>query len=165
MATLLGLQSHLTFPKTTVKPFAVLNQTHKMRVPFELKQGQNRRFHQLPSGLNMEVIEQKRERSDKPKPPLVFVHGSYHAAWCWAEHWLPFFSASGFDCYAVSLLGQVKNSSLFSFFFFQYGFSWCCCLVDLGDFIGAQLVWIFVAIYVICTVLGLVTAMYSVSWI
>ncbi|KAJ0099833.1 hypothetical protein Patl1_21447 [Pistacia atlantica] len=111
MATLLGLQSHLTFPKTTVKPFAVLNQTHKMRVPFELKQGQNRRFHQLPSGLNMEVIEQKRERSDKPNPPLVFVHGSYHAAWCWAEHWLPFFSASGFDCYAVSLLGQGESDA------------------------------------------------------
>ncbi|XP_031280547.1 uncharacterized protein LOC116139006 isoform X1 [Pistacia vera] len=111
MATLLGLRSHLTFPKTTVKPFAVLNQTHKMRVPFELKQGQNRRFHQLPSGLNMEVIEQKRERSDKPNPPLVFVHGSYHAAWCWAEHWFPFFSASGFDCYAVSLLGQGESDA------------------------------------------------------
>lgn len=84
-----------------------------MRVPFELKQGQSRLSHQLPSGLNIEVIEQKSvtnkdpdEKSEK-RPPLVFVHGSYHAAWCWAEHWLPFFADSGFDCYAVSLLGQV----------------------------------------------------------
>lgn len=125
MATLLGLQSHLALPKTTVKPFAVLNKADKMRIPFQLKQGQNRRYHQLPSGLNMEVIEQTRESNDKVNPPLVFVHGSYHAAWCWAEHWLPFFSASGFDCYAVSLLGQVKFFSFlaFFFFFFQYGFA------------------------------------------
>ena len=42
-------------------------------------------------------------------PPMVFVHGSYYAAWCWAEHWLPFFSSSGHDCYAISLLGQVHS--------------------------------------------------------
>lgn len=24
--------------------------------------------------------------------PLVFVHGSFHSAWCWAEHFLPFFA-------------------------------------------------------------------------
>lgn len=41
--------------------------------------------------------------------PLVFVHGSFHAAWCWAEHWLPFFSRAGHDCYAVSLLGQGES--------------------------------------------------------
>jgi pimeloyl-ACP methyl ester carboxylesterase len=34
------------------------------------------------------------------------VHGSYHAAWCWADHWLPFFAARGHDCYAVSLRCQ-----------------------------------------------------------
>ena len=95
-----------------------------MQVPYELKQGQTRLFHQLPSGLNMEVIEQKglvledKENNGGPRnsernPPLVFVHGSYHAAWCWAEHWLPFFSGFGFDSYAVSLLGQVcVNPSL-----------------------------------------------------
>lgn len=27
------------------------------------------------------------------RPPLVFVHGSFHSAWCWAEHFLPFFAA------------------------------------------------------------------------
>lgn len=94
-----------------------------MRVPYELKQEQSRLFHQLPSGLNMEVIVQKgvaEKESDEKKertsenPPLVFVHGSYHAAWCWAEHWMPFFSASGYDCYAISLLGQVGSLLLSS---------------------------------------------------
>ncbi|CAN0915242.1 hypothetical protein LINGRAHAP2_LOCUS29014 [Linum grandiflorum] len=92
----------------------------QMRVNYELKQGQSRVFHQLPSGLNLEVIEHKRNLStgdddngaeSLKNPPLVFVHGSYHAAWCWAEHWLPFFSASGFDCYAISLLGQGESDA------------------------------------------------------
>ncbi|KFK33255.1 hypothetical protein AALP_AA6G350700 [Arabis alpina] len=108
--------SLLSFPclsslKTTVKPMAILSTSPKT---YELKNGQNRLFHKLPTGLKMEVIEQrkdkdKRRRSEKETPPLVFVHGSYHAAWCWAEHWLPFFSSSGFDSYAISLLAQGES--------------------------------------------------------
>ncbi|TXG70091.1 hypothetical protein EZV62_005026 [Acer yangbiense] len=118
MAALLCL--HSNFPNVTVKPLAVLDKPKKLCVPFELKQGQTRLFHQLPSGLNMEVIEQKSVKNKDPdekmretseNPPLVFVHGSYHAAWCWAEHWLPFFSASGFDCYAISLLAQGESDA------------------------------------------------------
>ncbi|KAJ9147349.1 hypothetical protein P3X46_029523 [Hevea brasiliensis] len=116
-ASLLSLfQPNLSSP---IRPLAVLNKSRKMRIPYELKQGQTRLFYQLPSGLNMEVIEQKGivcnsstdpdyKRSSE-NPPLVFVHGSYHAAWCWAEHWLPFFSSCGYDCYALSLLGQGES--------------------------------------------------------
>ncbi|KAL0725174.1 hypothetical protein Bca4012_039773 [Brassica carinata] len=98
--------------KTAFKPMAALS---KSSTTYELKKGQNRLYHKLPSGFKMEVIEQrkegdeKRRRSEKENPPLVFVHGSYHAAWCWAEHWLPFFSSSGFDSYAISLLGQGES--------------------------------------------------------
>ncbi|KAG9450188.1 hypothetical protein H6P81_010153 [Aristolochia fimbriata] len=84
----------------------------KMQVPYVLDKGQTRYFHQLPSGLKMEVISQKGHQNDtfgKPRPPLVFVHGSFHAAWCWAPHWLPFFSEFGYDCYALSLLGQGES--------------------------------------------------------
>lgn len=93
----------------TSRPLAVPSSDRKMRVPYELRRGQNRLFHELPSGLSMEFIEQKGAETEgiTGDPPLVFVHGSYHAAWCWAEHWLPFFSSRGFDCYALSLLGQV----------------------------------------------------------
>ncbi|KAL3813258.1 hypothetical protein ACJIZ3_014526 [Penstemon smallii] len=103
--------------RMTIMPRAALsNNTTKMRVPFELKQGQSRHFHKLPSGLKMEFIFQKGHLLDKKEnnsenPPIVFVHGSFHAAWCWAEHWLPFFSHHGFDCYALSLLGQGESDS------------------------------------------------------
>ena len=39
-------------------------------------------------------------------PPLLFVHGAYTAAWCWSEHFLPFFAAAGFPSHAVSLSGH-----------------------------------------------------------
>ncbi|GFP85316.1 hypothetical protein PHJA_000675300 [Phtheirospermum japonicum] len=101
--------------RMTVMPRAVLtNSNHKMRVPYELKQGQSRHFHELPSGLNMEFIFQKgldKKDLQSQSPPLIFVHGSFHAAWCWAEHWLPYFSQNGFDCYALSLLGQGESDS------------------------------------------------------
>ncbi|XP_034208636.1 uncharacterized protein LOC117622167 isoform X2 [Prunus dulcis] len=118
--TISKLQANLSTSRVTVKPRAALHGAQRMRVPYELKQEQSRLFHQLPSGLNMEVIVQKgvaEKESDEKKertsenPPLVFVHGSYHAAWCWAEHWMPFFSASGYDCYAVSLLGQGESDA------------------------------------------------------
>ncbi|CAN0528726.1 unnamed protein product, partial [Ectocarpus sp. 8 AP-2014] len=44
-------------------------------------------------------------RGSKPPPPLVFIHGSYHAAWCWAEHWMPFLAAKGYETYSISLRG------------------------------------------------------------
>jgi len=52
-------QPSLNTPKMTVKSLAVLNKSYKMRVPYKMKKEQTRLFRQLPSGLNMEVIEQK----------------------------------------------------------------------------------------------------------
>ena len=42
----------------------------------------------------------------RPKPPLLFLHGAFHGAWCWSEHFLPFFAAAGYDSYALSLRGH-----------------------------------------------------------
>ena len=113
------------YPKSTLTPLAILTSSgYKMRVPYQLKDGQNRQFHELKSGLKMEVISQKKEKRNgeeqeekNDKPPLVFIHGSFHGAWCWAEHWLPFFAHYGFDCYALSLLAQVKFSPKFLQFY------------------------------------------------
>lgn len=41
--------------------------------------------------------------------PLLFVHGAYVAAWCWAENFLPWFAARGWAAYAVSLSGDRKS--------------------------------------------------------
>lgn len=38
--------------------------------------------------------------------PLLFVHGAYAGAWCWDEHFLPYFARQGFDSYALSLCGH-----------------------------------------------------------
>ena len=37
--------------------------------------------------------------------PIVFVHGAWHAAWCW-ENFLPVFARAGYASYAVSLRGH-----------------------------------------------------------
>jgi pimeloyl-ACP methyl ester carboxylesterase len=38
--------------------------------------------------------------------PLLFVHGGWHAAWCWAEHFLPYFARHGYVAHAMSLRGH-----------------------------------------------------------
>jgi pimeloyl-ACP methyl ester carboxylesterase len=38
--------------------------------------------------------------------PLLFIHGAYVSAWCWEEHFLPWFAARGWTAYAVSLSGH-----------------------------------------------------------
>jgi len=35
--------------------------------------------------------------------PIVFVHGAWHGAWCWDEHFLPYFADHGWDVHAVDL--------------------------------------------------------------
>ncbi len=38
--------------------------------------------------------------------PLLFVHGAWHAAWCWDEYFLDFFADRGYRALAVSLRGH-----------------------------------------------------------
>ena len=38
--------------------------------------------------------------------PLLFVHGAWHAAWCWDVHFLDYFAQHGFAAHAVSLRGH-----------------------------------------------------------
>jgi pimeloyl-ACP methyl ester carboxylesterase len=42
-------------------------------------------------------------------PPLLFVHGAFAGAWCWAEHFMPHFAQAGYDCYALSLRGHGQS--------------------------------------------------------
>ena len=39
-------------------------------------------------------------------PHLLFVHGGFHGAWCWEEHFLPWFAAQGRPSHALSLRGH-----------------------------------------------------------
>ncbi|KAL7540822.1 hypothetical protein ACHAXR_013033 [Thalassiosira sp. AJA248-18] len=39
------------------------------------------------------------------KPVLAFLHGSFHASWCWSEKYMPYFASLGYPCVAFSLQG------------------------------------------------------------
>ena len=40
---------------------------------------------------------------------MLFAHGKWHGAWCWDEHFLPYFAAHGYDCTAFSLRGHAGS--------------------------------------------------------
>jgi len=64
----------------------------------------------LPDQSNLEVRTCLPARANGnrggEKPPLLFVHGGYCDAWCWAPYFLPWFAAKGYAAHAVSLRGH-----------------------------------------------------------
>lgn len=67
------------------------------------------RYIQLPTtGVTAQIIygrPQDVKSIDSSKPPLVLLHGSFHSAWCWQEHWIPYFVKQGYRCVAMSWRG------------------------------------------------------------
>jgi pimeloyl-ACP methyl ester carboxylesterase len=55
--------------------------------------------------VQLEVIVQKPPSTARPKS-ILFVHGMWHAAWCWAEYFLPYFAQHGYASHALSLRGH-----------------------------------------------------------
>jgi pimeloyl-ACP methyl ester carboxylesterase len=55
--------------------------------------------------MKLEVISRE-PRERQFETPLLFVHGTGHAAWCWDENFLPYFAENGFSAHAVSLRGH-----------------------------------------------------------
>jgi pimeloyl-ACP methyl ester carboxylesterase len=53
----------------------------------------------------LELID-KGSCSDTHPTPLLFVHGAWHSAWCWDEHFLDFFADNGYRALALSLRGH-----------------------------------------------------------
>ena len=43
---------------------------------------------------------------------MLFLHGTWHGAWCWAENFLDYFSANGFAAYALSFRGHGGSDGL-----------------------------------------------------
>ena len=56
----------------------------------------------LPGELE---ITERRPAADDGRPPLLFVHGLAHAAWCW-EPWMDAVAEAGYHAVAVSLRGH-----------------------------------------------------------
>lgn len=55
--------------------------------------------------MPLEILAQHPQAHSRPTP-LLFVHGAWHGAWCWAEHFLPYFAEHGYASFAVSLRGH-----------------------------------------------------------
>jgi pimeloyl-ACP methyl ester carboxylesterase len=58
----------------------------------------------------LEVID-KGCVSESHPVPLLFVHGAWHAAWCWDEHFLGFFADKGYRALALSFRGHGNSPS------------------------------------------------------
>ena len=55
--------------------------------------------------MQLEVLTRE-PRGPRRAAPLLFVHGAFVGAWCWAEHFLPWFAQLGWEAHAVSLRGH-----------------------------------------------------------
>ena len=53
----------------------------------------------------LELID-KGSCTDAHPVPLLFVHGGWHGAWCWDDHFLDFFADRGYRAVALSLRGH-----------------------------------------------------------
>jgi pimeloyl-ACP methyl ester carboxylesterase len=58
--------------------------------------------------MKLEIIH-KTAKGQKHATPLLFVHGKWHGAWCWDEHFLPYFAEQGYEAYALSLRGHAGS--------------------------------------------------------
>jgi pimeloyl-ACP methyl ester carboxylesterase len=56
-------------------------------------------------GMDLEVIDKGHVTPPHPNP-LLFVHGAWHAAWCWDEYFLDYFAERGYRATALSIRGH-----------------------------------------------------------
>ena len=66
-------------------------------------------FQWLPGKcVKLEIIKESPD-SNVRCTPLLFIHGMSHAAWCWADHFLPYFAKHGYESHALSLRGHGES--------------------------------------------------------
>ncbi|WP_082971266.1 alpha/beta hydrolase [Mycobacterium sp. 852002-51971_SCH5477799-a] len=58
----------------------------------------------------LEVID-KGAPSEAHPVPLLFIHGAWHAAWCWDENFLSFFADRGYRAVALSLRNHGNSNT------------------------------------------------------
>lgn len=64
--------------------------------------------------MKLEILHAPAKKSAKPRPPVVFVHGSYSTAHIWEPRFLPYFSENGYGCHALSLRGHGASEGMLS---------------------------------------------------
>ncbi|MGH3661083.1 MAG: alpha/beta hydrolase [Micromonosporaceae bacterium] len=68
----------------------------------------NRDWSSPPTPVRREVICEL-PVEDTGRPPVLFVPGLRHGAWCFADHWLGRAAERGFPAYAMSLRGHGRS--------------------------------------------------------
>ncbi|MCV7345418.1 alpha/beta hydrolase [Mycolicibacterium rhodesiae] len=58
----------------------------------------------------LEVIDKGAATPTHPTP-LLFVHGAFHGAWCWDDHFLDYFADRGYHALALNLRGHGASPS------------------------------------------------------
>jgi pimeloyl-ACP methyl ester carboxylesterase len=62
-------------------------------------------FSGVPDPLNLWTTKDAKTNKKKKKPILLFLHGSFHGAWCYKEHWFHHFVRLGYPVAALSWRG------------------------------------------------------------
>jgi len=57
--------------------------------------------------MKLEIISKKGDSSRNQS--ILFIHGMFHAAWCYEDFFMPFFADLGYDCYALSFRNHGKS--------------------------------------------------------
>ncbi len=57
---------------------------------------------------HLELLHRPAE-GPRARHPVLFLHGAFAGAWCWEPNFMPYFSARGHDCYALSLRGHAGS--------------------------------------------------------
>lgn len=66
---------------------------------------------ELPNGIKAQVVSSipaswsSKSSGMQKKKPILFLHGSFHGAWCWQENYIPYFVDEGYPCIAFSWRG------------------------------------------------------------
>ncbi len=60
--------------------------------------------------MNLEIITRK-PRGESYDTPILFVHGAWHGARHWDEHFLPYFAEQGFEAHALNFRNHGKSES------------------------------------------------------
>src|SRR5215469_18333706 len=59
--------------------------------------------------MNVDMISRYPVERRHPTP-LLFIHGMFHAAWCWDVHFLDYFAQHGYAAFAVDLRGHGNSA-------------------------------------------------------
>lgn len=62
--------------------------------------------------VNTLEVYRKQATGKTAHPPVLFVHGAWHGAWCWQEHFFEHFTQAGLDVAALDLRGHGNSPAV-----------------------------------------------------